>query len=109
MRKFSTLTGQRWKYRAWQALTVAAIGVLFAFFSLFHGNPLDLPETTTIVVYFATLGAWLGWYVLAIRCPRCGKSPVWYQFTHGSALGANRRLLLMAACPACGFDPAAAD
>lgn len=50
--RFASATGQRWKYQVWLATTAAAIAVSAAFFSLWRGNPADLPVGLTTAVYF---------------------------------------------------------
>ena len=103
---FAKLTGQLWKYRLWQAASVAAVLISLAFFSLWNGNPAQLPEGVTIALYLPICIVWFAWWAAAIRCPACGQCPVWYQMRHGHARDATTRILTSAVCPACRFDPA---
>jgi len=105
MRGFAQLTGQTWKYRVWQVLTVAAGLVMIALFSLWQGNPLHLPEGLTTGVFFLVCIPWFIWYAAAIKCPKCGRSPTWYHMTHGRASSVERRLDSTVTCPMCGFNP----
>ncbi len=107
MFRFAKATGQLWKYRVWQAASVAAVGISVAFFSLWRGNPAQLPEGLTIALYFPICVFWFGWWAAAIRCPACRKRPAWYQMRHGHAQDATARILAARVCPACGFDPSA--
>ena len=89
----------------WLAATVAAILISAAFFSLWNGNPIVLPEGVTIGLYFTICVFWFVWWAAAIRCPSCGVRIGWYQMNHGSAGDAAARIAATGACPACGFEP----
>lgn len=105
MPQFAKATGQFWKYSVWVELTVAEVLVTLAFFSLWRGNPLHLPEGLTTGAFFIIALVWFIWLAVAIRCPKCGKSPAWYQMTHGKARTYGDRILATTACPSCGFNP----
>lgn len=105
MRRFAALTGQRWKFNVWLVLGLAFVAATVAFFSIWRGNPAGLPVAITSVTYLLLGIVCLAWWAAAIRCPKCGKRPVWFQMTNGNALDFPHRLTLTGACPACGFDP----
>lgn len=102
---FATATGQRWKYQVWLVATVAAVLVSVAYFSLWNGNPMGLPEGVTIGLYFPICVFWFVWWAAAIRCPSCGVRIGWYQMNRGSAGDAAARIAATGLCPACGFEP----
>ena len=103
--RFANATGQRWKYRGWQAATAAAIAVSVAFFSLWRGNPADLPVGLTTAVYFPVCLFSFVWWAAAIRCRACGIRIGWYHMNHGLASDATERITMADTCPACGFVP----
>jgi hypothetical protein len=105
--KFARATGQLWKYRVWQVATVAAVMISVAFFSLWRGNPAQLPENLTMALYFPICIFWFAWWAAAIRCPACGVRPAWYQMRRGHAQDVVDRISASNVCPACGHDPAA--
>jgi hypothetical protein len=102
---FASATGQRWKYQVWLATTATAIVVSVAFFSLWRGNPADLPVGLTTAVYFPVCIFWFVWWAAAIRCPSCGLRIGWYHMNHGAASDATERITMADKCPACGFVP----
>lgn len=104
---FAKLTGQLWKYRVWQTASVAAVLVSVAFFSLWRGNPAELPEGLTIVLSFPICIFWFPWWAAAIRCPTCGQRPVWYQMCTATQETLPRGSWRQGCAPACRFDPAA--
>jgi hypothetical protein len=106
--QFAKHTGQLWKFRVWQILTVGAVLSSVAFFSLWQGNPAHLPEGITTAVYFPVCVIWFIWWAAAIRCPACGAPPVWYRMNHGNAGSFQLRVAGSSLCPNCGFDPAVA-
>jgi len=73
--------------------------------SLWHGNPANLPEGLTIGLYFPVWIFWFVWWGAAIRCPSCGIRIGWYHMNHGSSRDAVVRISMTQACPACGFSP----
>jgi hypothetical protein len=105
MRTFAIATGQLWKYRVEQLLTVATGLETIAFFSIFQGNPAHLPEGLVEAAYFPICILWFIWSASAVRCPSCGKSPTWYQMTHGQAGNTQQRVDATTTCPSCGFNP----
>ena len=108
MKRFATRTGQLWRYRMERVLLAAALLANVALFSLLSGNPVRLPEGATVALYFPIVFAWFIWKAIAIRCPRCGAHPAWYEMTHGRAGSAEARIAATASCPSCGFDPSSA-
>ena len=103
MHNFAKATGQYWKYKVWQILTICSILITFLFISIWQGNPLNLPTGLVVLIYFSTCIVWFIWWAAAIRCPNCKKSPAWYQMRHGS-LSSNQALgMNVTVCPNCGF------
>lgn len=99
LQSFAAATGQRWKYLV-RRVAIAAAGIASAaFFSLWIGNPLDLPEGVMTGTWFAILIFYFAWDAAAIRCPSCGVRVVWHHMTHGSALAAEFRITMTRECP----------
>ena len=73
------------------SLSVIAFVVSILFFSMWGGNPLNLPLGVMMMIYFPVcIGCFL-WWTIAIRCPRCYASPTWYHLTNGAAANAVSR------------------
>jgi hypothetical protein len=105
MLTFSRATGQLWKLRVWMGLTALMTIITVAFFSLWMGNPFNLPELVVSAFFFVTSFICFGWWAAAITCPRCGHRPVWHHMRHGSFDTFKERFLGVSTCPTCGFDP----
>jgi hypothetical protein len=104
---FPKVTGQLWKYRVWQALYyLTGLGCV-AVFSVWIGNPADLPRGLTLEIAILIGSFWLYWWIKAIRCPRCKGSPVLYHIQH-LELG-DTEIAAAEECPICGFDPASPE
>jgi hypothetical protein len=105
MRAFAAATGQLWKYRVCQALGAAAVLVSVAFFSLWRGNPWNLPFGLTVGLYFPICTVAFVWWAAALTCPKCSRRPVWYQMNHGGHRSFGARVAATDSCPVCGYDP----
>ena len=105
MHTFATETGQRWKLRVSSILSIALVALTAGFISLWGNNPLGLPIWPTAAAYLITGIVGFLWWTRAIICPRCGKSPSWYQMRHGSFHTFPSRLAGTSTCPSCGFTP----
>jgi hypothetical protein len=96
--RFTSATGQRWKYRIWLVATLAALIISGAFFSLWNGNPAGLPEGLTTGLYFLVCIFWFVWWAAAIRCPFVRYShqlvpdEPWFGRTCGGANRYDRRM-----------------
>jgi len=106
LKDFAVATNQVWKYRVFLLLTAVWIVTGFLAFSRLHGNPLELPQDNAfdqLTFLFSSLA--LAWYPIAVRCPRCKKSPMWYEMTHTSIFDSKTGFSQTGVCPICGFDP----
>ena len=104
LRDFAEGTGQSWKYVVLKMLTIAAIIVSIAFFSIFRGNPAHLPEGVTVLIYFSICTLWIVWGMAAIKCPSCGVRPMWYRATHQVPVDPTKQRGI-GGCPSCGLSP----
>ena len=105
MRNFATKTSQLWKYKVWLTLSALAIIITIAFYSLWNGNPIHLPEVPTVLAYFAICITWFCWWAFAIRCPECGKCYAWHYMNSGNFSNMLIRQESSTKCPSCGFEP----
>jgi hypothetical protein len=110
LKNFAVSTRQGWKYRVFQLLFLVWIVAGLASLSRFLGNPLDLSgygPLDSLAVIFMLLS--LVWYAAAVRCPKCKKSPMWYQITHTSVFDSKTGFESTGVCPICHSDPAGAQ
>ena len=96
------IESQRWKLRIAFAMVVLA-GSLMWFdqqLSASIGVARHLPAFVGTVLGFATLGV----SVVAVRCPECGVSLVWFALSKKTVTGWLAWLLDETTCPKCGYS-----
>lgn len=92
-------TGQAWKVTTGiRGLVIAAFASVAQFFV-----PAELK--TPIVVLAVATGAIGITALVAVRCPRCGRSLGGWAFRTGSLTSWHEALVELRACPHCGLRP----
>lgn len=93
---------QLWKLRVAFAVVLVA-GVLMWFdpqVSVLTGVPQYLPTLVGMLLAFMTLAI----SVIAVRCPSCGASLLWFAISQKTANGWLAWLLHESTCPKCSFS-----
>jgi hypothetical protein len=104
-------TGQRWKTGPGVIALVLAMSMLVgliyasanpetAFAGM--GNDSLIVVLALMLALFGTLA--FAWFIIAIRCPACGKRPAWQLMAGEQSSQWFTRLWTLEVCPACGYD-----
>jgi hypothetical protein len=114
MTNWITRTHQAWKFNLF-VMMIGVSGALFLLLVWQVNDPIRFAKWGIIspVIFplaFAGVGllAFL-WFVLAIKCPNCGKRPTWNILSHSSSSNWLNSLLQLNACPCCGDKGATKD
>lgn len=96
-------TRQTWKLGVFYSLILAALLLIVAFILAVNGYMiLGFASRFEIAVTFILVGASsLFWLCLSIRCPRCGKRPVWGMLRTVDVNAWLVKLHIMERCPTC--------
>ncbi len=96
-------TGQIWKLGVFYLLILTTLLLIVAFILAVNGYMiLGLVSRFEVAITFILVGASsLLWLCLSIRCPRCGKRPVWGMLRTVDINTWLVKLHSMERCPAC--------
>lgn len=102
-RSWMVSTGQLWKLGLFYLMLVATLALIVAFIFAVNGITLSaFGGRFELAISFILLGASsLLWLCFAIRCPRCGKRPVWGMLKTVDVNTWLIKLHTMERCPEC--------
>ena len=103
-RSWIVSTGQLWKLGLFYSMMLAALVLIVAFILAVNGYMIaGFAGRFELAITFILVGASsLFWLCLSIRCPRCGKRPVWGILKTVDINTWLVKLHVMERCPECG-------
>lgn len=103
-RSWIVCTGQLWKLGLFYLMILTTIMLIGAFILAVNGYVISsFAGRFELAISFILLGASsLAWLCLSIRCPRCGKKPVWGILKTADVNSWLVKLHAIERCPECG-------
>lgn len=104
MRSWIADTGQLWKLWLFYLMILTTIVLIVAFILAVNSYVIsDFAGRFELAISFILLGASaLVWLCFSIRCPRCGKKPVWGILKTADVNSWLVKLHAIERCPECG-------